>query len=151
PRFEYNRNPTPGFNRGPTWIYSMTHMVSNSCGRMRTEEHAEELTRQLSASSLVKVNEGLARKTTLRVGGPADLYGEPASEEDLSAVLAHCHRNGLPFFVLGRGSNLLIRDRGFRGVVICLAQPVFSRIEVSGVRLRCGAGAKVKAVAVEAK
>jgi len=118
---------------------------------MRTEEHAEELTRRLSGSALVKVNEALARKTTLRVGGPADLYVEPASEDDLSIVLAHCHGNGLPFFVLGRGSNLLVRDHGFRGLVICLAQPFFSRIEVSGVRLRCGAGAKVKAVAVEAK
>ena len=39
---------------------------------------------------------------------------------------------GWPFFILGRGSNLLVRDRGFRGVVICLAQAHFSRIEAEG-------------------
>jgi UDP-N-acetylenolpyruvoylglucosamine reductase len=57
----------------------------------------------------------------------------------------------VPFFILGRGSNLLVRDGGFRGVVICLSQPNFSRIEIAGERLRCGAGAKLKNVAVEAK
>jgi len=53
--------------------------------------------------------------------------------------------------VIGRGSNLLVRDGGVRGVVICLAQANFSRIEAAGERLRCGAGAKLKNVAVEAK
>jgi len=54
-------------------------------------------------------------------------------------------------FVLGRGSNLLVRDGGIRGVVVCLAHPVFSAIELAGERLRAGAGAKLKQVAVEAK
>jgi UDP-N-acetylenolpyruvoylglucosamine reductase len=53
--------------------------------------------------------------------------------------------------VIGRGSILLVRDGGFRGVVICLAQADFSRIKVDGERLQCGAGAKLKNVAVEAK
>jgi len=53
--------------------------------------------------------------------------------------------------VIGRGSNLLVRDGGVRGVVICLAHASFSRIEVAGERLHCGAGAKLKNVAVEAK
>jgi UDP-N-acetylenolpyruvoylglucosamine reductase len=59
--------------------------------------------------------------------------------------------NEVPFFVLGRGSNLLVRDGGVRGAVISLAHPNFGRIEVLGERLRCGAGAKLKNVAVEAK
>jgi UDP-N-acetylenolpyruvoylglucosamine reductase len=53
--------------------------------------------------------------------------------------------------VLGRGSNLLIRDGGIRGVVICLAHANFAKIEVEGSRLRCGAGAKLKAVAAKAR
>ena len=57
----------------------------------------------------------------------------------------------MPFFVLGRGSNLLVRDGGVRGVVICLAHPHFSMIEIVGERLHCGAGAKLKNVSVEAK
>jgi UDP-N-acetylenolpyruvoylglucosamine reductase len=69
----------------------------------------------------------------------------------LAAVLAGCPERGWRFFVLGRGSNLLVKDGGFRGVVICLAHAHFSRIEVAGERMNCGAGAKLKAVAVEAR
>jgi UDP-N-acetylenolpyruvoylglucosamine reductase len=53
--------------------------------------------------------------------------------------------------MLGRGSNLLVRDGGIRGVVICLAHPAFSRVEIVGHELHCGAGAKLKAVSVEAR
>jgi UDP-N-acetylenolpyruvoylglucosamine reductase len=87
----------------------------------------------------------------LRVGGPADIFIEPASEEDLAAILKFCTEQNVKFFVLGRGSNLLVRDAGFRGIVISLAHPFFSRIEIKGDRLHCGAGAKLKNVAVEAK
>jgi len=79
------------------------------------------------------------------------VYIEPVSESDLSAIVKFCHEGSLPFFVIGRGSNLLVRDGGVRGVVICLAHASFSRIEVAGERLHCGAGAKLKNVAVEAK
>jgi UDP-N-acetylenolpyruvoylglucosamine reductase len=85
------------------------------------------------------------------VGGPADLYLEPASEADLAAALKWCHERQVRFFVVGRGSNLLVSDNGLRGVVICLAQEGFSRIEVEGTTLRCGAGARLKAVAVTAR
>jgi UDP-N-acetylenolpyruvoylglucosamine reductase len=53
--------------------------------------------------------------------------------------------------ILGRGSNLLIRDGGIRGVVVCLAHPNFANIEVDGSDLRCGAGVKLKAVAAKAR
>jgi UDP-N-acetylenolpyruvoylglucosamine reductase len=85
------------------------------------------------------------------VGGPADVFVEPASEQDLSTVLGFCAQRGEKHFVLGRGSNLLVRDGGFRGIVISLVHPSFSRIEIDGERLRCGAGARLKNVAVEAK
>lgn len=112
---------------------------------------AQLLVTRLSAASIVRANEPLAKRTTLRVGGPADLYVEPASEADLATTLRFADENSLPVFVLGRGSNLLIRDGGVRGIVICLSQPHFTRIESDGQRLRCGAGAKLKDVANEAK
>jgi UDP-N-acetylenolpyruvoylglucosamine reductase len=87
----------------------------------------------------------------MRVGGPADVYVEPASEADLAAIVKCCGEHGVPFFLLGRGSNLLVRAGGFRGVVICLAHENFSRIEIADERVRCGAGAKLKNVSVEAK
>jgi UDP-N-acetylenolpyruvoylglucosamine reductase len=79
------------------------------------------------------------------------VYVEPASETDLAAVVKYCHERSLPFLVIGRGSNLLVRDGGVRGVVICLAHASFSRIDIAGERLHCGAGAKLKNVAVGAK
>lgn len=119
---------------------------------MPTDIHAaEELARRVSPATILRRNEPLARRTTLRVGGPADVYVEPASEEDLAEILKCCRERDFKFFVLGRGSNLLVRDGGFRGVVLCLSHPFFSRVEALGQRLRCGAGAKLKAVAVEAR
>ena len=85
------------------------------------------------------------------MGGPADLYVEPADEKDLATVVKFCRRLALPLFVLGRGSNLLIRDGGFRGVMVCLNHPAFCGLEVLPPLLNCGAGARLKAVAVEAK
>ena len=114
-------------------------------------ELTAELTRRVSAATVLRRDEPLARRTTLRVGGLADLYVEPASEADLSQVLKFCSQHEVRFFVLGRGSNLLVKDGGFRGVVICLATEGFSRIEVAEERLHCGAGAKLKEVAVAAK
>ena len=106
---------------------------------------------RVSRATVVRRNEPLAKYTTLRVGGPADVYVEPASEEDLAEVVKFCSRHDVPFFVIGRGSNLLVRDGGFRGVVVGLAHEHFRRIEVTGEFLRCGAGAKLKNVAVEAR
>jgi UDP-N-acetylenolpyruvoylglucosamine reductase len=112
---------------------------------------ADELAGRVSSATVIRRDEPMAKHTTLRVGGPADVYVEPALEADLAAILKFCSERGVKFFILGRGSNLLVRDGGFRGVVICLAQPEFSKIEIDGARLRCGAGARLKNVAVEAR
>jgi len=112
---------------------------------------AEEIAVRVSPATVVRHDEPLAKHTTLRVGGRADVYVEPASEADLAAVVKLCGVRGVPFFVIGRGSNLLVRDGGFRGVVICLSHADFSKIEFDDERLRCGAGAKLKNVAVEGR
>jgi UDP-N-acetylenolpyruvoylglucosamine reductase len=110
---------------------------------MQSESHAaDELASCVSRGTIIRRDEPLARRTTFRVGGPAEIYVEPASENDLAAVLK---------FSAGRELNFFVRDGGFRGVVICLAHADFSRIEIAGERLLCGAGAKLKNVAVEAK
>jgi UDP-N-acetylenolpyruvoylglucosamine reductase len=129
----------------------MTPLVPTDASTDADPGLAGELAQHVSAETLIRREEPLAKRTTLRVGGPADLYVEPASEADLAAVLRFCRRRDRPFFMLGRGSNLLVKDAGFRGVVICLAHAHFSQIEPMREQLRCGAGAKIKAVAVEAK
>lgn len=121
------------------------------CPMPTGEQLAAKLAAQLSLQAQVRHDEPLAKRTTLRVGGPADVYVEPASEADLAATLRFCREHGLNSFVLGRGSNLLVRDGGYRGVVICLVHENFSRIEIMGERIACGAGARLKQVAVEAK
>jgi UDP-N-acetylenolpyruvoylglucosamine reductase len=110
-----------------------------------------QMLKTLAPRAEVRENEPLAKRTTLRVGGCAEVYVEPSSEEDLARVVQNCGEEGVPFMLLGRGSNLLVRDGGVRGVVICLAQPAFSSIVVTGCDLRCGAGAKLKAVAAQAR
>jgi len=133
---------------------------------MRIEKNiADEIAARVSSATVIRCDEPLARHTTLRVGGPADFYIEPADEKDLASIVKFCGENEIKFFVLGRGSNLLVCDGGFRGVVICLSQPSFGKIEIVGQAsslsimdrqdacptIRCGAGAKLKNVSVEAK
>lgn len=118
---------------------------------LKKSEVAAELSALLSANSTVHLDEPMAHRTTLRVGGPADIYVEPANERDLAETVRFCTRTKVPHFLLGRGSNLLVRDGGIRGVVICLAKDFFSRIQVDGVKITCGAGARLKNVANEAR
>jgi UDP-N-acetylenolpyruvoylglucosamine reductase len=105
----------------------------------------------VSSECVLRAEEPLAKRTTLRVGGPADCYAEPASEADLAAILQLCAERGEPITLLGRGSNLLIRDGGIRGVVISLAHANFSRLEIQHDRLRAGAGLRLKLLAQEAR
>ena len=101
--------------------------------------------------SPMRENEPLAKRTTLRVGGRADVWLEPVSEDDLAIAVRFCHQAGVPFMILGRGSNLLVKDGGIRGVVICLSHPAFSRIEADRPHLHCGAGARLNAVSAKAR
>jgi len=118
---------------------------------LTTSEVFDELRKRVASSTLLRRDEPLAKRTTLRVGGPAEIYIEPASESELCAIVEFCAEYDVPRMMLGRGSNLLIRDGGIRGLVISLAQPAFSRIELIDDKLRCGAGARLKNVAVEAR
>ena len=115
------------------------------------EQLMTDLTAVLSANSVLRRDEPLAKRTTLRVGGKADFYVEPGSEEDLAQLVRFCSERRLRFTLLGRGSNLLIRDGGVRGVVICLCHPFFSRLERRGDHLYAGAGVKLKQLSVESR
>lgn len=73
-----------------------------------------------SYSGVVKQGEPLAPYTTWKIGGPADLFLVPADAEQLASAIAILGRHGVPWTVLGRGSNTLVSDRGVRGAVIKL-------------------------------
>lgn len=115
------------------------------------EQLLTEFACRLSPETTLKMDEPLAKRTTMRVGGKTDFYVEPASEEDLAAVLRFCSEHHLPFTMIGRGSNLLIKDSGIRGVVICLCHPAFSQLRIVDDKLHCGAGVKLKNISVEAR
>lgn len=87
----------------------------------------------------VRCNEQLASHTSLRVGGPADIFLVPADLADLQLTLAILKEAGTPWLVLGGGYNVLVRDGGFRGAVISLKN--FTTLEaLPGARVSAGAG-----------
>lgn len=125
--------------------------IRNGIGTRSVDDLAEWLEQHLSPSSRLRRGEPMSRRTTLRVGGEADVLVELGSEADLSAALRAARSRGIPWMVLGRGSNLLVRDGGIRGLVLTLNQPFFARIEVQGTRMHCGAGARLKDLSAEAR
>ncbi len=102
--------------------------------------------------SEMRRGEPLHKHTTLRVGGPAQIWVEPADEEDLRALMQYLKAKEMDYFVIGRGSNLLVKDGGVRGVVIHLGKPFFKSIRKDGDDgIIAGAGARLKDVVAFAK
>jgi len=95
---------------------------------------------------ILKVNEPLAPYTTWRIGGPADLLAQPEDRADLVLGLEWAGRHGVPWRVLGNGSNLLVRDQGVRGLVIRIRRSL-DTVRIRGNRVEAGAGASFPAVA----
>lgn len=100
-------------------------------------------------SDNVKQQEPMSRHTTFRIGGPADFYLCPHSTKEVQEIVEICKEEKLPYFVLGNGSNLLVSDRGYRGVVIQLWKN-FSDITVKDCCIQAKAGALLSKVAAEA-
>ncbi|MCU1450123.1 MAG: murB, partial [Acidimicrobiales bacterium] len=88
----------------------------------------------------------LGFRTTYRVGGPAALLVEVDSEDSLAAVGAAVQDSGVPVLVIGRGSNLLIADDGFPGLVLTLAG-AFADLDVDGTSVRAGAALSLPVLA----
>lgn len=87
------------------------------------------------------LNEPMSRHTSLKVGGPADIYAVPADSDDLQSLVRQLAASGRPWIVIGRGYNLLVREGGIRGAVISLER--FNRIETRGEnRILAEAGAE---------
>ncbi|MFV1993849.1 MAG: UDP-N-acetylmuramate--L-alanine ligase [Verrucomicrobiales bacterium] len=91
-----------------------------------------------------RLYEPMKNHTTLRVGGPAQFWIEPATVEGFAAVVSFCHRHDVPLRVIGRGSNLLVLDGGIPGVVIHPSGGEFDEVIVRGDRITAGVGARFK-------
>jgi UDP-N-acetylenolpyruvoylglucosamine reductase len=91
----------------------------------------------------------LARLTTVRTGGPAEMFARVGSLEELERLLEWASEEGVEVGVVGSGSNLLIADAGVRGLVVKLDKDL-SKIELHGARIECGGGARLPAVSARA-
>lgn len=111
---------------------------------------------KINVSSPLRFDEPMSRHTSFEVGGPADIYAEPRTIEDLSAIVREVRRFGMPLFPLGGGANVLVSDAGIRGVVIDMHN--FDELEIleaampasaaeDGAFVRAGAGLPISDVA----
>jgi UDP-N-acetylmuramate--alanine ligase len=112
---------------------------------------AEKLKAIVGEDSDVRLYEPLSKHTTLRVGGPAQFWVEPRSEHAFGELIRFCRDEHLPLFAIGRGSNLLVRDGGIRGVVVHPRGDVFEKIEIDGCEITAGAGVKLRQIAYAAR
>lgn len=98
----------------------------------------------------VLVDEPMKCHTTFRIGGPADFFLLPSTVDEVRGILEICREEELPYFILGNGSNLLVSDKGYRGVIIQLYRN-FSNISVEGNEICASSGALLSQIAAAAR
>lgn len=105
---------------------------------------------ELIGKERVLFEEPMSRHTTFRIGGPAEVFLMPESYGQIQKALKLCREEEIPFFVLGNGSNLLVSDSGYRGVIIQMDRNM-GEIRLEGNEIRACAGALLSSIAAAAK
>ncbi len=108
-----------------------------------------ELLKNAAGASCVMEQESMKKHTTFRIGGPADVFVVPDTVGKAAEVVRICKEQGVPYYILGNGSNLLVSDKGYRGVVVQIYKNL-SAIEVEGDVVCAQAGAMLAAIAKRA-
>lgn len=118
---------------------------------MSTAEHSRLVCRlrTLVGDTNVVTDEPMVEHTTFRIGGPADVFVTPGNAQEIVQVLDLCKELDEPYFMLGRGSDLLVSDAGYRGVIVSLER--LNKLELHGTQVICGAGVTLKKVAAFAR
>ena len=109
-------------------------------------QNKNEWIRKLGEQVEILVAEPMKNHTTFRIGGPADALALPKTPEEVAEVVRFCHEHAQPYYVLGNGSNLLVSDEGYRGLVLQLYRN-FNDIQVKGETITVQSGAMLAAVA----
>jgi len=113
---------------------------------------AEGLAEVVGPKTLLKRYEPMSKRTTMRVGGCARLWVEPATDEDVLAVVQYSKKHKIPLTVVGRGSNLLVLDAGISGITLHPAGENFERIDFKpDGRIEAGAGVRLKKLVMSAR
>lgn len=115
---------------------------------MITEKNIKDLS-QIVGSEYCYIDELMKKHTTFKVGGPAKIFLVPNSTEELREVLLYCRNNKLEYFILGNGSNLLVSDNGFDGVIIQIFKNL-NDIRREGNSFRVMAGALLASISAKA-
>ena len=97
----------------------------------------------------VMKDEPMKKHTTFRIGGPADYFVTPESREEIQAIVELCKKEEIPYSVIGNGSNLLVGDKGYRGVILQIFKKM-NQIRVEENKIYAGAGALLSKVAATA-
>ena len=116
---------------------------------MKSDQNLLEHLRRAAGSGEVVTEEPMSRHTTFRIGGPADYFVTPHTKEEIRQVIRLCKEEEIPFAVLGNGSNLLVGDKGFRGVIIQLFKN-FSNIIIEEENIYAQSGALLVRLANQA-
>lgn len=106
----------------------------------------KSLLAEIAGAENTEENVSMANHTSFKAGGCADLMVVPQNTDRLKAVLSVLTEKGVPFMVLGNGSNVLVKDGGYRGVIVKVGE-AFGQVDVNGTELTCGAGAMLAVVA----
>ena len=97
----------------------------------------------------VLLDEPMKKHTTFRIGGPADYFIVPSEVEEIKAVVSLCEETGMPYYVIGNGSNLLVADKGFRGLIIQIYKAM-NQVKIERNVIIAQAGASLAQIAMEA-
>ena len=97
----------------------------------------------------VKKDEPMKSHTTFRVGGPAAYFVTPQTAEEVAKVMEVCIQEKVPYYIVGNGSNLLVSDKGYEGVIIQIYKQM-NQVEVEGIQIRAQAGALLSMIAKKA-
>lgn len=111
------------------------------------QEFCQKLKNQLQKGTVLE-QELMSRHTSFKIGGPADIFVQPASAEEMAQALRLAREEQVPFFVMGNGSNLLVSDEGFRGMILHTGG--LKEISVERDVIYAEAGATLRRVAKEA-
>lgn len=111
-----------------------------------------EMLGEILAADSIRSEEPMKSHTTFRIGGPAEFYVTPGTEEELVQTVQLCRREDVPFYVIGNGSNLLVSDGGFRGVILSTERLDRQEITKEGTKgiVTAGAGILLSRLAKEA-
>ena len=101
------------------------------------------------AKDSILTDEPMSRHTTFRVGGPADFFVTPKAKEEVRDVIRICKEAGMPYYIIGNGSNLLVSDAGYRGVIVQIYKEM-NEVKVEGDLVKAQAGALLSGIAAKA-